>query len=140
MRTDFTVSTKHQFWKIFQRLEQMVEPWGMSAAKFEARKETLSNVKGEPEKNCAESSHNPACAAAAEQQLRIENGLTRLKTSHRGRIPLHLVQEIKDNALQLFTHYKLYRLGYGLRLKPLAEVAEFLQSAEELQTFPIAEK
>jgi hypothetical protein len=138
MRTDYTMSTRHQFWKLFQRLEPLVELWGMSAAESEALKEKLSNVKGEFEKDNAESSDNRACAAA--QHLRIENSLTRLETLQRGRIPLHLVQGIEDNTLQRLTHCELYRLGDGLRLKSLAEVTEFLQRVEELQKFSIAEK
>ena len=140
MRTDYTMSTRHQFWKLFQRLEPLVELWGMSAAESEALKEKLSNVKGEFGKDNGESSVNRACAAAAAQQLRIENSLTRLETLQRGRIPLHLVQGIEDNTLQRLTHCKLYRLGDGLRLKSLAEVTEFLQRVEELQKFSIAEK
>ena len=112
MRTDYTALTKHQFWKLFfQRLEELDELRGISAAEFEALKEKLWNVKGESEKDKAESSQNRACAAAAGEQLRIEKGLTRREILQRGRIPLHLVQGIEDNTLQKFTHYELYRLG-----------------------------
>jgi hypothetical protein len=45
MRTDYRMSTRHHFWKLFQRLEELVELWGMSAAEVEALKERLSNVK-----------------------------------------------------------------------------------------------
>jgi hypothetical protein len=141
MRTKYTILTRHQFWKLFfQRLEQMAELRGMSAAEFEALKEKIWNAKGEPEKDKAEeSSHYRACVAAAAQQLRTEKGLTQREVAQRGKIPLQLVQGIEDNTLHTFTHYELYRLGYGLRLKPLAEVAELLQRVEELQKLPIAE-
>ncbi|HEY6845629.1 MAG TPA: hypothetical protein VI320_05385, partial [Terracidiphilus sp.] len=55
-------------------------------------------------------------------------------------IPIAMIQGIEDNTLQNFTHYELYRLGYGLRLKPLAEVSELLQRVEKLEKLPIAKK
>jgi hypothetical protein len=134
--------TRHQFWKLFfQRLEQLAELRGMSAAEFEALKEKLWNAKIQAEKDDAEESHHyRASVACAAQQLRTEKGLTQREVAQRGKIPLALVQGIEDNTLQNFTHYELYRLGYGLRLKPLAEVAELLQRVGELQKLPIAEK
>ena len=134
--------TRHQFWKLFfQRLEQLAELRGMSAAEFEALKEKLWNAKIQAEKDDAEESHHyRASVACAAQQLRTEKGLTQREVAQRGKIPLALVQGIEDNTLQNFTHYELYRLGYGLRLKPLAEVAELLQRVGELQKLPIAQK
>ena len=39
-RADYLMLTRHQFWKLFfQRLEQLPELLGMSAAEFEALKE-----------------------------------------------------------------------------------------------------
>ena len=142
MRTDYRMLNRHQFRKLFfQRLEQMAELRGMIAAEFEALKEKLWNAKGEAERDDTEESHHyRACVAAAAQQLRTEKGLTQREVAQRGKIPLHLIQGIEDNTLQRLTHYELYRLGYDLRLKPLAEVDEFLQCVEELQKFSIAEK
>jgi hypothetical protein len=77
------------------------------------------------------------CAA---QQLRTEKSLTQREVAQRGKSPLALIQRSEDNTLQNFTHYELCRLGYGLRLKPLAEVSELLQRVEELEKLPIAQK
>jgi transcriptional regulator with XRE-family HTH domain len=73
------------------------------------------------------------------QQLRTEKGLTQREVAQRGKSPLVLIQRIEDNTLQNITHYAFYRLGYGLRLKALSEVAELLQRVEESQKLPIAE-
>ena len=142
MRTDYPMLTRQQFWKLFfQRLEQRLEFRGMSAAEFEALKEKLWKAKNVVAKNDTEESrHYRASVACAAQQLRTEKALTQREVAQRGKIPLALVQGIEDNTLQNFTHYELYRLGYGLRLKPLAEVAELLQRVEELEKPPIAKK
>jgi hypothetical protein len=142
MRTNYPMLTRHQFWKLFfQRLEQLAELRGMSADEFEALEEKLWNAESGAEKDDAEESHHyRASVACAAQQLRTEKSLTQREVAQRGRIPLAQIQGVEDNTLLKFTHYEFYRLGYGLRLKPLAEVAELLQRVEELQTFPIAEK
>ena len=142
MRTDYPMLTRHQFWKLFfQRLEQMAELRDMAGAEFEALKEKLWNAKGEAERDDTEESHHyRACVAAAAQQLRTEKGLTQREVAQRGKIPIAMIQGIEDNTLQNFTHYELYRLGYGLRLKPLAEVSELLQRVEKLEKLPIAKK
>jgi hypothetical protein len=134
--------TRHQFWKLFfQRLEQLAELRGMSAAEFEALKEKLRNAKIGAEKDDAEESHRyRASVACAAQQLRTEKCLTQREVAQRGKSPLVLIQRIEDNTLQNITHYALYRLGYGLRLKALAEVAELLQRVEGTQKLPIAQK
>ena len=142
MRADYPMLTRREFWKLFfQRLEQRPEFRGMSDAEFEALKEKLWNAKSEVAKNDAEESHHyRASVACAAQQLRTEKGLTQREVAQRGKIPHALVQEIEDNTLQNFTHYELYRLGYGVCLKPLAEVAELLQRVKELEKLPIAQK
>jgi hypothetical protein len=142
MRTDYPILTRHRFWKLFfQRLEQRADLRGMPAAEFEALKEKLWNAKSVAERDDAEESHHyRGSVASAAQPLRTERGLTQREVAQRGKIPLHMVQGIEDNTLQQFTQYELYRLGCGLRLKPLAEVAELLQRVEELQKFPITEK
>jgi hypothetical protein len=141
MRTDYPMLTRHQFWKLFQRLEHLAELRGMSAAEFEALKEKLWNAKIGAEKDDAQESHPyRASVACAAQQLRTEKGLTQWEVAQRGKTPIAMIQGIEDNTLQNFTHYELYRLGNGLRLKPLAEVAELLLRVEELEKLPIAEK
>ena len=109
---------RHQFRKLFfQRLEQMAELRGMSAAESEALKEKLWNAKGEAERDDTEESHHyRACVAAAAQQLRTEKGLTQREVAQRGNIPLHLVQGIEDNTLQKI--YALRTLSTRLRLAP----------------------
>jgi hypothetical protein len=69
-----------------------------------------------------------------------KKGLTQREFVQRGKSPLAMIQRIEDNTLQNITHYALYRLGYGLRLKALAEVAELLQRVEGTQKLPIAQK
>ena len=142
MRTDYPMLTRHRFWKLFfQRPEQRTEFRGMSAAEFKVLKEKLWNAKSAVAKNDTEESrHYRASVARAAQQLRTEKGLTQREVAQRGKIPLVLIQGIEDNTLQNFNHYELYRLGYGLRLKPLAEVAELLQRVVELEKLPVAEK
>jgi hypothetical protein len=142
MRTDYPMLTRHQFWKLFfRRLEQRAELRGMSSAEFEALKEKLCNAKIGPEKDDAEESHHyRASVACAAQQLRTEKGLTQREVAQRGKILLALVQGIEDNTLHKCTHYELYRLGYGLRPKPLAEVAELLQRVGELQKSSLSPK
>jgi secreted Zn-dependent insulinase-like peptidase len=142
MRTDYPMLTRHQFWKLFfQRSEHLAEFRGMSTAEFEALKEKLWNAKSAVAKNDTEESrHYRATVACAARQLRTEKGSTQQEVAQRGKIPLALIQGIEDNTLQNFTHYELYRLGYGLRLKPLAEVTELLQRVVELEKLPVAEK
>ena len=141
MRTAYPMLTRRQFWRLFfQRVEELAKLRCISADQLEAIKHKLWSVKGRAADDHAKDPHYRACIATAARQVRTEKGLTQREVAQRGQIPLALVQGIEDNTFHDFSHYELYRLGYGLRLKPLAEVDEFFQCVEELQRFPIAGK
>jgi transcriptional regulator with XRE-family HTH domain len=141
MRTTYPMLTRHQFWKLFfQRVEELAKLRGISADELEAIKQKLTSVKGRPKDDHAKNPRYRACIATAARQLRTEKGLTQREVAQRGKISVALFQGIEDNTLQNFTHSKFYRIGYGLRLMPVAEVAQLLQRVEELQKLPVAEK
>jgi transcriptional regulator with XRE-family HTH domain len=118
-------------------LEQLAERRGTPAAEFEALKEEALSAKRVPTES--DTSNYRKYLSAAAQQIRIEKGLTQREVARQGKIPVALVQGIEDNSVSNFTHYELYRLGYGLGLKPLAEVAELLQRVADLQQLATAE-
>jgi hypothetical protein len=134
MRTAYPMLTRHQFWKLFfQRVEKLAKLRGISADELEAIMQKSRSIEGRPEDDHAKNPRHRACIATAARQLRTEKGLTQRDVAQRGKIPLALVRGIEDNTFHNFTHYELYRLGYGLRLKPLAEAAEFLERVGQLE-------
>lgn len=134
MRTVYPMLTRHQFWKLFfQRVEKLAKLRGISADELEAIMQKSRSIEGRPEDDHAKNPGHRACIAAAARQLRMEKGLAQREVAQRGKIPLALVQGIEDNTFHNFTHYELYRLGYGLGLKPLAEVSELLERVLQLE-------
>ena len=134
MRTAYPMLTRRQFWKLFfQRVEKLAELRGISADELEAIMQKARSIEGRPEDDHAKNPRHRAFIATAARQLRTEKGLTQRDVAQRARIPLALVRGIEDNTFHNFTHYELYRLGYGLRLKPLAEAAELLERVGQLE-------